>query len=212
VAYITLNVKHPVVQNNAHIMTSPYGHRTDPITGVKNSFHGGIDLRWVTGADIIIAFADGKVTVAKDTVPGLDKVNNTAGNYIEIDHGNGWRTRYLHLKHKSVRVKVGDTVKAGQAIATMGTTGYSTGVHLHFEIRRNGERLDPRPYLEGKSSIAGTSVPKPPVTAPVTYKVVKGDNLTKIARQFGTNVSNLVKLNNIKDPDKISVGQVLKLK
>jgi len=162
-----LALKIHVIQSGQEGMTSPYGYRTDPISGAKNSFHKGVDLvRYGVGGDNILAFAAGTVTVAKDTVPGLDKVNNLGGNTIEIDHGNGYRTRYLHLKYKSLTVKVGGKVKAGQVIAVMGTTGYSTGVHLHFEVRKNGDPIDPMPYLEGKKSFSGSL----PVTIPAAAK------------------------------------------
>ena len=277
----------PVLKNGNEGYTSLFGWRVDPITKVPNSFHYGIDIQHVPNkGDDIIAFAAGKVTIAKDTVPGFDDKNNTAGNYIEIDHGNGFKTRYLHLKHKSVKVKVGDVVRQGQVIATMGSTGYSTGVHLHFEIWKNGSRVDPLPYLKGTERIPGSgtallpnapapagSIKKddkvkikpgakaydgksvaafvynnsypvdelsgdralldkkglctafrvsdlvlvpaavPPMeTGPATYKVAASDTLSKIARQFGTDVDSLVRLNGIKDPNKIGVGQVLKLK
>jgi len=204
------NVKNHVLKNGSEFMTSAFGYRNDPITGVKNSFHGGIDvIRDQVGVDFVIAFDGGKVITAKNTVPGYDEVNNTGGNYIVIDHGQGLTTRYLHLKYQSLKVKVGDTVKKGDLIAFMGSTGYSTGAHLHFEVRKNNERVDPMPYLlstydKAKPIVSDVIVPK-------TYIVVKGDTLSKIARQFGTNVKNLVALNEIKNANLISVGQIIKI-
>ena len=160
------------------------------------------------------------------------------GNYVVLDHGGGWETRYLHLKHNSLKVRAGDRVAAGQPLGFMGTTGYSTGVHLHFEVRFNGDRLDPKPYLRQEAvfrreesgakqkttssskksaETAAKTSTKPPAASiltpePSLYKVKRGDTLWAISRQFGTTVDALVKLNGIQNPNLILAGQVLKLK
>ena len=91
------------------------------------------------GGTPLYAAADGKITVA---VP-VD--NGGYGLWIEIEHSNGTRTRYAHCN--DIYVKVGDTVKQGQTIAEVGTTGSSTGNHLHFEVLVNGERQNPAGYI-----------------------------------------------------------------
>ena len=116
-------------------LTSNYGNRTHPISG-RRIFHNGIDIAAATGT-AVYAYADGKVTgVATD---------NTLGKYITIDHGNGLKTRYLHLS--AFKVSVGDKVTAGQRIGSVGNTGYSTGSHLHFEVLKNGSYVSPWNYI-----------------------------------------------------------------
>jgi len=112
-----------------------YGMKYDPFTGYKQ-MHRGMDIASRTGTPII-ATADGKVVqTSNDTM---------MGKYIVIDHGYGFRTRYGHLSQ--FKVKVGQKVKRGEVIALMGSTGYSTGPHLHYEVIRNGKFLSPSKYI-----------------------------------------------------------------
>ncbi|MDL2234433.1 M23 family metallopeptidase, partial [Ruminococcaceae bacterium OttesenSCG-928-L11] len=99
--------------------------------------HTGIDIAGPKG-DSVLVTADGKVVVAKQTTVGY-------GNYLIIDHGGGIQSLYAHCQ--DLHVKVGDTVSAGQVIATRGRSGNSTGAQLHFEIRQNGEVVDPLDYV-----------------------------------------------------------------
>lgn len=214
-----ISAKVHVLKNKGEYLTSPFGYRTT--SDGKKGYHYGNDIiRHANGKylrDYIVAFEDGTVTIAKNVVKGVDKKNYVAGNYIEIKHANGYRTRYLHLEYGSLKVKVGDKVKQGQTIGKMGNTGYSLGAHLHFEVRKYNSktkkyvRIDPLPYLLGKSSIETTKTVKK-TTTPSKYKVVKGDTLSAIAKRYGTNVTTLVKLNKIEDKNIIHIGQVLKLK
>lgn len=119
-------------------LSSPFGYRTHPITGQQYSFHTGIDLAAYGGTPIYAA-ADGRVTVA---VP-VD--NGGYGLWIEIEHSNGMKTRYAHCNE--IYVKVGDTVKQGQKIAEVGTSGSSTGNHLHFEVLVSGSQKNPVNYI-----------------------------------------------------------------
>lgn len=116
-------------------LSSKYGTRTDPFTG-KPEFHSGVDLAGKDGSDIV-AVAAGVVTWAGKRYG--------YGNLVEINHGNGYTTRYGHCK--KVLVKVGETVKKGKLISRMGSTGRSTGPHVHFEVRHNGRTVDPTKYL-----------------------------------------------------------------
>ena len=144
-------------------VTSPFGWRIDPVTGVGNNAHKGIDItRWTGYSNLatICAFADGVVTEAVDKVDGFDNVNQR-GNYVTIDHGNGYVTKYYHLARRSVKVKVGDRVTARTPIGYMGSTGYSTGAHLHFQLEKDGTPIDPHPYLVGEKSIAHEKDNKP---------------------------------------------------
>lgn len=118
-------------------ISSSYGYRWHPVSG-EWKYHYGIDLAAYTGTPIY-AVLDGVVTVAK--------YSETAGNYVVIDHGNGLKTEYMHAS--VLNVSVGQVVSAGQLLAEVGSTGRSTGPHLHFGVKLNGEYVDPYPYLEG---------------------------------------------------------------
>ena len=116
--------------------SSSYGWRIDPFTGQK-AFHEGLDFSAEIGTPIRAA-ADGIVTLAE--------VSGGYGNMVKVDHGSGLETRYGHAS--KLLVKVGERVVKGQEIALVGSTGRSTGPHLHYEIRLNGDALDPRQYLQ----------------------------------------------------------------
>lgn len=117
------------------VLTSAYGWRIHPITG-KESFHNGVDLANVTGTPIY-ATRSGTVTVAT--------YNSVYGYYVQINHGDGFSSLYGHMTHYIV--SVGQTVSAGQIIGYMGSTGWSTGPHLHFTIYYNGSTVNPMNYI-----------------------------------------------------------------
>lgn len=116
-------------------MSSRYGRRTDPFTGGAD-WHAGMDFAAKEDSDII-AVASGVVTWAADRYQ--------YGKMIEISHGNGFATRYGHCK--SLTVKPGDIVKKGQVVGTVGSTGRSTGPHVHFEVHKHGRVVDPASYI-----------------------------------------------------------------
>ncbi|MBA1333663.1 MAG: Septal ring factor EnvC, activator of murein hydrolases AmiA and AmiB [Firmicutes bacterium] len=116
-------------------ITSDFGYRIHPIYKTKK-FHSGIDIGVPWGKKIVAAGV-GTVLYA-DTYGGYGKT-------VMIDHGGGIVTLYAH--NSSLNVKAGDQVKAGQTIALSGSTGLSTGPHLHFEVRKNGEVVDPKPWV-----------------------------------------------------------------
>ena len=119
----------------AGTITSQFGHRVDPITGEASS-HTGTDIACAEGTPILAA-ADGTVTVAN----GLDSWGGSYGYYIQIDHGGGLETLYAHCS--SICVTTGQQVQSGQVIGYVGHTGRATGSHLHFEVRANGNRVNP---------------------------------------------------------------------
>lgn len=119
-------------------ITSSYGMRTHPITGVYK-LHTGVDISAPAGANFV-AMAKGIVTKAS--------YNSAYGNMVIIDHGGGVQTLYAH--GSAIEVEVGDVVNAGDVVLKVGSTGYSTGPHAHFEIRINGETVNPMEYLEVK--------------------------------------------------------------
>ena len=120
---------------NYPYLSSSFGWRRNPVTG-RHSMHEGLDFAAPKGA-LIHAASGGVVTQAR-YVPGYGKL-------VEIDHGNGLVTRYAHAS--SIKIKRGDLVEKGQEIARVGSTGRSTGAHLHFEVRMAGHALDPTLFL-----------------------------------------------------------------
>jgi murein DD-endopeptidase MepM/ murein hydrolase activator NlpD len=114
-------------------ITSPFGMRLDPVSGEFTRMHTGIDIGAPQGATIAAA-ASGRVLIAGWTDGGY-------GNMVVIDNGGGLSTLYAHCSQ--VFVTAGQSVQRGQAIAAVGTTGHSTGPHLHFEVRMNGQPVDP---------------------------------------------------------------------
>jgi Membrane proteins related to metalloendopeptidases len=115
-------------------VSSEYGYRIHPVHGTSR-LHAGIDI---AGGGPIVAAKSGTVTVAG--------YHFSLGNYVKIDHGGGISTVYGHMQ-SDLRVSAGQSVSAGQQIGTMGTTGTSTGVHLHFEIHQNGSPVNPRNFM-----------------------------------------------------------------
>lgn len=116
--------------------SSPYGPRIDPIAGVK-SFHTGTDMACPTGTPILAAMS-GRVTTTG--------VNRVYGNYVIIDHGNGYQTLYAHMS--KIIASKGQWVSQGTRIGLVGSTGYSTGPHLHFTVYKNGKLVDPMTVLK----------------------------------------------------------------
>ncbi len=115
-------------------VTSPYGNRS-------LGYHRGIDISGANAeGSLVVAGASGVVTAAGWNAGGY-------GNYVKIDHGNGIETLYGHMLNNSLAVSVGDIVQKGQVVGQVGNTGYSFGAHLHFEVRINGVKVDPAPYL-----------------------------------------------------------------
>lgn len=119
-------------------ISSLFGYRTDPMTG-KREFHEGIDFAGKMGTPVM-AVAAGIITWAGPRYG--------YGNLVEISHGKGYVTHYAH--NSKLLVKVGEKVEKGEVIALMGSTGRSTGPHVHFEVLRYGRHLDPRKYLSLK--------------------------------------------------------------
>jgi murein DD-endopeptidase MepM/ murein hydrolase activator NlpD len=119
-------------------LSSPFGYRTHPITG-KKTLHAGMDMAAPSGTSVYAA-ETGVVIVAQSW--------SGYGNCIIIDHGGGLWTLYGHLKNGGILVKKGETVKRGAKIGLVGSTGQSTGNHLHFEVRKNSEPVNPATYLK----------------------------------------------------------------
>lgn len=128
--------------------TSAYGYRIHPKYNVKK-FHSGIDIG-ISGGEPIYAAKDGTITFVRSNINKINDCNYGYGNYITIDHGDGTTTRYAHIKYGSIPdyIVVGATVSQGEQIGQVGSTGCSTGNHLHYEVRVNGSTADPADYMD----------------------------------------------------------------
>ena len=122
-------------------LSSYFGMRTDPFTG-RRALHTGLDFAGKMGSDVV-SVAAGVVTYAGK--------RSGYGNLVEINHGNGYSTRYGH--NSKILVSVGQTVKKGQVIAKMGSTGRSTGPHVHFEVLINGHAVNPKKYIQASNGL-----------------------------------------------------------
>jgi murein DD-endopeptidase MepM/ murein hydrolase activator NlpD len=136
----TRNLSRQIVPGGRPVMqgwiSSYFGGRADPFTG-RNAFHRGLDFAGPAGSEVV-AVASGVVTYSKERFG--------YGKCVEINHGNGYVTRYAH--NQRVLVQAGDTVQKGQPIALIGSTGRSTGPHLHFEVLKQGRAVDPMSFVK----------------------------------------------------------------
>ncbi len=131
----------PIDRTKLRRMSSPYGYRVHPVLKYR-TMHDGVDLAAPTGTDV---YATGNGTVVKA------QREAAYGNLIEINHGFGYRTCYAHLS--KIFVKEGDSVKRGQVIGHVGSTGRSTGPHLHYEVRYRGTPVNPEIYYDKNQDI-----------------------------------------------------------
>ena len=214
-------VKPALPVNEGTPTTDKYGQRTDPISG-EQAFHAGLDFAGNTN-DPIYATMSGTVMVAEFNNGGL-------GNVIWIKHDDDqYFSAYAHLE--TFNVSAGDKVTKGQQIGGMGTTGYSTGVHLHFVVatvlwgNNATNTIDPEVYLATQQGGGGdTSTPSGNVStntntsfdkyakgyeAEMIYTVKPGDTLSGIASKYGSNINAIATLQDIQNKDRISVGQKL---
>lgn len=204
-------------------ITSKYGYRAK-----FGRMHKGIDLG-IHNNDTIYAAFDGKVRLTNYEAKGY-------GNYIIIRHPNDLETVYGHLNKPLV--KANQTVKAGQPIGLGGSTGRSTGPHLHFETRFMGYAINPQAIFDFANKTIHTDTytftkktyqeprsfsPKKDLASKnenpykgslevASYTVKKGDSLASIARSYGVSTTTLRRLNGMQPTERIKVGQVLKLK
>jgi len=223
------------------LMDSAHGYcipHRGPITSGfqyrRRHAHKGVDIGLDKGDNIYAAF-DGMVRIAMPT-----RMSGGYGNVVVIRHVNGLETYYGHLS--KYLVKPDDIVKAGELIGYGGSTGRSSGPHLHFETRYMGQAFDPERIFDFQSGTLRDEIftlkkhyfnvnshygmsdqqsarasNKPPKNAggssgAVYYKVKSGDTLSKIAKRHGTTVSKLCKLNGIKSTKTLQIGQRLRVK
>lgn len=155
-------------------ITSTFSTRDNPFSS-GTEMHGGLDIASNDGSYgiNIIAAKDGKVIYPSDADTLNCTSNNSSdscgggyGNYVMIEHSDGTVTLYAHLYEGSITVRTGDTVKQGQVIGKMGSSGRSTGAHLHFEVRINGSRVNPENYVKGSN-------PRPKIAS---YGYINGES------------------------------------
>jgi len=162
--------------DGSYTLTSKYGYRTHPIEGTRK-MHKGIDMAAPTGTPVYSPY-EGKVVYAGNA--------SGYGNYVKIQHADGTETRYGHLN--SINVSAGDTIKPGQKIGGVGSTGDSTGPHLHYEIRKNGKSINPLPYVQGKTLSTSTSDSAqggPGDPCPISGKVSPSSNYSRTKTAVG---------------------------
>lgn len=188
-------------------LNSPYGIR-------KHRLHRGVDMHINIGDSIVAAYP-GKVVVSKYNRRGY-------GHYVMIEHANGTRTLYGHLKKRLVNV--GDTVEGGQLVGWGGNTGRSSGPHLHFEIRYGEVNIDPATVFnieEGSllentehfsiaSAVESHNEIQKELSKHRYHRIRSGDTLGKIARLYGTTIEKLCRLNGIKRTSILRIGQTLR--
>jgi murein DD-endopeptidase MepM/ murein hydrolase activator NlpD len=231
------------VQGKDWKITSLMGNRIHPVTKVPKH-HNGTDIWSPHEPCWIEAPYDAVVVEArKSTAAG-----GGFGNFVTLSHkinGEDYVTVYAHMQDGTLKVTPGQKITAGTPLGKMGSTGMSTGKHLHWELQKSKKYawnatglnfIEPVAFFDALiklEAIKGTAkvetpadapaapapvhgkaapVPKPaPTPSVATYTVVAGDNLTKIARRYGTTVKALVALNGIKNANLIQIGQVLKI-
>ena len=150
-------------------ITSQFGGREDPVNG-KEAFHSGVDMRAKRG-EKVLATADGKVVQANN--------NGYYGRFVEISHGNGFTTHFAHLQE--YKVKKGDKVKRGQVIGLAGSSGRSTGVHLHYELCLNGKLINPVTFMQTADLSKGAAIGE--IKAVASKKIITIASLSKQSQE-----------------------------
>ena len=182
-------------------INSDFGYR-------RNRFHYGIDIDLERGDPVLASF-EGIVRIAK--------YESTYGRVVVIRHNNGLETLYGHLY--KIEVKIGDKVEAGQIIGLGGSTGRSTGNHLHYEMRYLGEPINPNDLIDFENGILLSDtlqlnvehfVYLKEVRARKYYRVRSGDSLSRISYRYGVSISKLCKLNRISRNSIIRIGQSIR--
>ncbi len=204
--YLLDNIKYsPIKGINKSYISSKFGNRkfyNNKTKKYETGFHNGIDM---TSGSIIIAPYKGKVIAMRNNITGYSE-KYASGNYVTLEHEDGIKTTYCHMKCGSIKVKIGDIVQEKEELGIMGATGHATGRHLHYGVKVNGTWVNPKEYLLGKNKLNKENINKSHV-----YVVRRGDTLSGIASSYNTSVNELVKLNNIKNPNLIIVGQKLNI-
>lgn len=220
-----ITTKINVLKRGYHRMTLDFGN-----TYSDGGFHKGIDLTGNPdvdgGYDYAVAIADGTVIGSKNDFAGTTRNTGTAGmgNYVIIEHEDGFRTRYMHMTKGSVKVRTGQKIKAGDIIGYIGNTGNSSGRHLHFDLSKEGRisggvyissqnrtYLDPKPYLSGAKTIRANDesykTGKYVIVRNVNVRKGPGTNYDRVYySQFTANAKSQVKKIDKSCPDHFPAG------
>lgn len=191
------------IDKSLYAVTSRFGQRQDPI-GNGNKFHYGLDIASKNiNRSSIYSMLPGKVS--------RSGYHSGYGYYVRISH-QGVDTLYAHMAEQPL-VKVGESVSAGKRIGIVGTTGLSTGPHLHLEVIINGKQVDPEPYVKeilNKKNVVTPSSSSSSSASKVeerVHTVRSGDTVSKIAQQYGTTIEQIKVLNKMSNANIIHVGQ-----
>jgi len=183
-----------------------------PVSGISTIRHLGNDYGWGSGAQVYAAAA-GRVAFIRwgKYAPTNDR-SGGYGNYILLDHGNGYSTLYAHLPGSTPLVSVGQHVAAHEQIAWMGNSGNASGVHLHFELRINGSIVDPNPYIAGTSTGAASqdpiviaALPEPKVKKPMAVLIRNYDGSIGLVTDDG----ELVPLGSLNEVDSLKATGIV---
>jgi murein DD-endopeptidase MepM/ murein hydrolase activator NlpD len=207
----------PFADKKPRKISSPFGPRVHPITKVKGKNHNGVDMVDRSGTAIVAPEKGLVLESRKSTAAG-----GGYGFYVKLKGASGTVHIFAHMIEGSLAVRKGQRIQQGALLGKMGTTGASTGVHLHWETQVRGTPIDP--MLWAKKNIVedkpapkpvATPTPKPPKptkpTRPEVHVVKRGDTLSGIGKKYGASVNELVKLNKIDNPNLIRVGQRIEL-
>lgn len=202
---LTLNLSNRAADHYMPVcghVTSPYGPR-------RGRMHYGVDLKLDHGDPVVSAFA-GKVRISR--------YHRTFGNVVVVRHHNGLETLYAHLSRRSV--ETGDDVQAGEVLGLGGSTGRSTGNHLHFEVRYLDQPIDPQLLFDVEDGelysrdlhlhqgiFDALAADRAAVNERKFHTVRQGDTLSAIARRYGTSVPVLTRLNGISAKSTLRIGQ-----
>lgn len=201
----------PFADKKPRKISSPFGPRVHPITKVKGKNHNGVDMVDKSGTPIV-APEKGLILESRKS----NAVGGGYGFYVKLKGASGTVHIFAHMIENSLAVRKGQRIQQGAVLGKMGTTGASTGVHLHWETQVRGRPIDPMVWAkqniqEVKPPPKPVTKPEPPkVTRPEVHIVQNGETFWAIARKYGLQVGELAAFNNITEPNLIRIGQKIR--
>lgn len=201
----------PFVDKKPRRISSPFGPRVHPITKVAGRNHNGVDMVDKSGTPIVAPEKGLVLDSRKSTAAG-----GGYGFYVKLKGASGTVHIFAHMIEGSLAVRKGQRIQQGALLGKMGTTGASTGVHLHWETQVRGRPIDP--MIWAKQNIQEVKPTPEPVTKPTPPKVIRpevhivqrGETFWGIARRYGLQVGELAAFNKITEPNLIRIGQKIR--